>query len=268
MNKKNEVTIKKMSESNLDNAENLNDKTLNEYIQKEDVQLEENQDEEEIEFDDNIDIEALQAQLQQHMSEGGIDYVPDTSNEQSVVLDASNEMTHVEEFEDNNVDREENPQELENFVQALTDNSSGEVEENQNNQETENIDLPALFSQEEKPKLQLGEKKYIIYIEPDNVNFIEAMTINERKSIINRLLKEEDATLKKRKILRERAKFINQVIIMVITVVISLPIFFVLLNKSIEVTILNYQQSQQNFVKLYKEQGKIKSYKKFQKTFD
>ena len=72
---------------------------------------------------------------------------------------------------------------------------------------------------------------------------------------------------KRRREAQERAKFTKQVIIMVLTVVLALPIFFVLLNKSVEVTILNYQQAQQNFVKLYKEQGKIKSYKSFQKHF-
>ncbi len=236
-----------MSESNFDKEEKLQEEN------------------EEIEFDDNIDIEALQAQLQQHMSEEGVDYEPNASMEMQDVFDGSNQVVH----DDVVVEDENNSMELDSFVQSVTDDNQNQQETNIIPQEQEDFNLTVNPPKsDEKQKLLPGEKKYIIYINPENIDFIEAMTINERKKIINRLLKEEDATLKKNKMMRERAKFINQVIIMVITVVVSLPIFFILLNKSIEVTILNYQQSQQNFVKLYKEQGKIKSYKKFQKTFD
>lgn len=212
---------------------------MNENNQKKAIDLEE--ENEEIEFDDNIDIESLQAQLQQHMSEDGVDYTPSAE-----VLDGSNQLVPNNSEEDSSLD-------IDNFVQS--------IENNETESETQN-------KQDEKLKLKLGEKKYIIYIEPENIDFIDNLSIRERKKVINRLLKEEDTTLKKQKAMRERIKFINQVIIMVVTVVVSLPIFFVLLNKSIEITILNYQQSQQNFVKLYKEQGKIKSYNKFKKTFD
>ena len=212
---------------------------MDENKQEKAIDLEE--ENEEIEFDDNIDIESLQAQLQQHMSEDGVDYTPSAE-----VLDGSNQLVPNNSEEDSSLD-------IDNFVQS--------IENNETESETQN-------KQDEKLKLKLGEKKYIIYIEPENIDFIDNLSIRERKKVINRLLKEEDTTLKKQKAMRERIKFINQVIIMVVTVVVSLPIFFVLLNKSIEITILNYQQSQQNFVKLYKEQGKIKSYNKFKKTFD
>ena len=111
------------------------------------------------------------------------------------------------------------------------------------------------------------QKKYVIYIEPDNIDFINSLSIKERKKLINKILHEQDEYSQKRREMRERSKFTKQIIIMVLTVTLSLPIFFVLLNKSIEITILNYQQAQQNFVKLYKEQGKIKSYKTFQNHF-
>ena len=236
-----------MSESNFDNEKKLQEEN------------------DEIEFDDNIDIESLQAQLQQHMSEEGVDYVPNASVTIKDVEDASNLVVPVE-FVDND---ENNSMELDSFVQSVTEDNQNQQEDSLVPQVQEDISFAVNPPKsDEKQKLLPGEKKYIIYINPDNIDFIEAMTINERKKIINRLLKEEDATLKKNKMMRERAKFINQIIIMVITVVVSLPIFFIILNKSIEVTILNYQQSQQNFVKLYKEQGKIKSYKKFQKTFN
>ena len=213
---------------------------------------------EEIEFDDNIDIDALQKQLQQHMSDENVTYTPATGNK--------NDQPDFTQFssENNalipNNDTPDNTVDINSFMQSVDvpNDSESNTTANLNTNDNKN---------DEKPKLQLGEKKYIVYIEPENIDFIDALTIKERKSVINRILKEENASIKKKREAEDRVKFINQVIIMVITVVVALPIFFVLLNKSIEVTILNYQQSQQNFVKLYKEQGKIKSYKNFQKKF-
>jgi len=210
--------------------------------------------EEEIEFDDNIDIEALQAQLQQHMSSENIDYAPAPAsiNKTVSVPDGSNTLVPVYNTEVSET------LELNNFVQSFEESGNG----------TETLPVPEKPKEEEKLKLKLGEKKYVIYIEPDNVDFVENLTIKERKKIINRILREEDENIRKKRQIEERTKFTHQVIIMVLTVVVSLPIFFVLLNKSIEITILNYQQTQQNLVKLYKEQGKIKSYRKFQKNFN
>ena len=193
---------------------------------------------EEIEFDDNIDIDALQAQLQEHMQGEDIDYTPEQSKT----------MPNVQEAE--------TPQNL----QVNQDVQLPEVA-------TPTAPPAVPKKNEEKLKLKDGEKKYVIYIEPDNIDFIDNLSIKERKKLINRVLHEQDELSKKRREMHERSKFTKQIIIMVLTVTISLPIFFVLLNKSIEITILNYQQAQQNFVKLYKEQGKIKSYKTFQNHF-
>ena len=230
---------------------------------------------EEIEFDDNIDIDALQSQLQQHMASDDIIYNPEREVKEKTpdIVQYSAENSLVPQESDTEISlpdavtEGENTLELDNFVQSMEGGVIQNSEDNQQNDTNKINKANKTNKKDEKLKLQLGEKKYIIYIDKDNVDFIDALTIKERKKVINRLLHEEDVTVKKRRKFEERAKFINQVIIMVITVVISLPIFFVILNKSIEVTILNYQQSQQNFVKLYKEQGKIKSYKKFQKNF-
>ena len=228
----------------------IDDKNLNESS------LENSEANEEIEFDDNIDIDALQAKLQAHMASENVEY--QTEPAQVVVTDNSgNEISpSISEFTEMLAVPENNQEVLE--VQP---------------KEPEISTQPAIVQTktqlpQEKVKLQPGEKKFVIYIEPENLDFIESLSIKDRKKVINKVLQYEDNEVRKQKEQAERAKFTNQVIIMVLTVVISLPIFFLLLNKSIEMTILNYQQAQQNFVKLYKEQGKIKSYKKFQKTFD
>lgn len=206
---------------------------------------------EEIEFDENIDINALQAKLQEHMLLDNVEYVPETTKE--VPQDSSN----ISEFS-------------EMLSSSVVPVEQAQVEAVECSETVESA--PAVVHQQQLPqeklKLQPGEKKFVIYIEPENIDFIEGLSIKDRKRVINRVLHYEDEDVRRKKERKERAKFTNQVIIMVLTVVVSLPIFFLLLNKSIEMTIVNYQQAQQNFVKLYKEQGKIKSYKNFQRSFD
>lgn len=243
-----------------------NDKNLNSETQENIVDLEQNS--EEIEFDDNIDIEALQAKLQEHMELEDIVYEPEKT------LDAP-----VDNPEMSQEAALENSTDIQEFSEMLTTPVNSEEVQNEIVPTGESVmpveaepQQPIVAVQpqlpQEKLKLQPGEKKFVIYIEPENLDFIESLSIKERKKVINRVLHYEDENIRQKKERRERAKFTNQVIIMVVTVVLSLPIFFMLLNKSIELTILNYQQAQQNFVKLYKEQGKIKSYKNFQKNFD
>ncbi len=240
-----------------------NDKNLNSEAQENIVDTEQNS--EEIEFDDNIDIEALQAKLQEHMELEDIVYEPEKTLDASAdTAEATQEVasTDIQEFSEM-LTTPVNLDEVQNDV-VLTGESVMPVEtEPQQPIVAVQPQIP-----QEKLKLQPGEKKFVIYIEPENLDFIESLSIKDRKKVINRVLHYEDENVRQKKERRERAKFTNQVIIMVVTVVISLPIFFMLLNKSIELTILNYQQAQQNFVKLYKEQGKIKSYKNFQKNFD
>ncbi len=222
--------------------------------------LELNANSEEIEFDDNIDIEALQNQLQAHMS-----------STENIEYDLEPMKEKVSE---ENTDKAEDIAEFSELLNKPASNDSMNiipVEDIKAIEPTSNDSaMPVQMPQQpqEKLKLQPGEKKFVIYIEPENLDFIESLSIKDRKNVINRVLHYEDENVRLKKERRERAKFTKQVIIMVITVVVSLPFFFMLLNKSIELTILNYQQAQQNFVKLYKEQGKIKSYKNFQKNFD
>lgn len=229
----------------------------NSSINPENTEFQINNIDEEIEFDDNIDIDAIQAQLQQHLMETeNVDYSP----EQSTVAQEVQE-TQQEEKKEN----------ISTLLDMPTFTSQAQAEVPQVPEiatPTTPLEIPKTPAPpQEKLKRQDGEKKYVIYIEPDNIDFIDSLSIKDRKKIINKILHEQDEASRKRLERRERAKFTKQIIIMILTVTISLPIFFILLNKSIEITILNYQQAQQNFVKLYREQGKIKSYKTFQNHF-
>lgn len=226
----------------------------NNGINPENTAFQINNIDEEIEFDDNIDIDAIQAQLQQHMMETeNVDYSP----EQSPVTPEAQQG-----------DKKDDISSILDIPTFTSQTPTDEVQVPDVATPTTPLAVPNQpASPQEKLKLQEGEKKYVIYVEPDNIDFIDSLSIKDRKKLINKVLHEQDEASRKRREMRERAKFTKQIVIMVLTVTIALPIFFVLLNKSIEITILNYQQAQQNFVKLYKEQGKIKSYKSFQSHF-
>ena len=101
--------------------------------------------------------------------------------------------------------------------------------------------------------------KYVIYIDPENVPFIDSLTVKERKNLINKILREQDDIA----ITKQRFKIviavIKHVIIAILTIAISIPVIYFTINTSLEATVNNYRRSQSLFQTLYKENGKINS---------
>lgn len=99
--------------------------------------------------------------------------------------------------------------------------------------------------------------KYVIYIDPQNVDFIDSLTVKERKNLINKILREQDDIA----ITKQRFKIINTIIkhaiVAILTITLSLPVIYWTINASLEATINNYRRSQTIFQTLYKENGKI-----------
>jgi hypothetical protein len=124
-------------------------------------------------------------------------------------------------------------------------------------------EIPTEFDQKplvSKKQVDPRSKKYVIYINPDNVDYMENLSLDERKDMINKILKEQNDTTIKHKILEARKHLVANVILSCLTFVICFPLLFMLVNKATEVSIDNYNQAKGNFVKLYRAQGKIKSY--------
>lgn len=103
-----------------------------------------------------------------------------------------------------------------------------------------------------------NSKKYVIYIDPDNINFMENLSVNERREVINKILKDKNALDIKTKEINAKKRFLSHAILACFTFVIGFPLMFAGVNKAMMATIDNYQQAKENFMKLYKEQGKIK----------
>lgn len=107
-------------------------------------------------------------------------------------------------------------------------------------------------------KQDSNSKKYVIYINNDNIDFMEGLSIDERKNLINKILKEQNEISMKNKELEARKRYVANLILACVTFVICFPILFFIVNKATEATISNYYQAKENFTKLYKDQGKIK----------
>ncbi len=118
---------------------------------------------------------------------------------------------------------------------------------------------------EVKPKVVLPEvnvetevKKYVIHVDPDNIPFMENLSVNERRKIINTVIREQAIFSEDGLKTKRQRNFIVHVLLIVITLSVSFPLLFTLVNKAAKITIQNYDQTRSNFTKLYKEQGKIK----------
>ena len=172
---------------------------------------------------------------------------------------SSNKAVDDIEFEDSVIDIDEIQRQLQIQIEK------GETEEDSPDEETETSLENPLTVTEESLKLKStvkniggSAKKYVIYINPDNVDFMESLSSDERKNLINKVLSEQNEFLiKKREVDRKKVHIAN-VFLACITFVICFPIMFVLVNKATEVSIINYNQAKENFSKLYKQNGKIR----------
>lgn len=105
--------------------------------------------------------------------------------------------------------------------------------------------------------------KYVIYIDPENTEFIESLTVKERKNLINKILREQDDIAITKKRFNMFQSILKHSIIAIITIAISIPVIYYTINASLEASINNYRNSQSIFKTLYKEKGKIQTTTKF-----
>ena len=100
--------------------------------------------------------------------------------------------------------------------------------------------------------------KYVVYIDPENKDFIDSLTVKERKNLINRIIREQDSVSVTKRKLKNMQTIIVHAIIAIMTVTIAIPAIYFMINASLEATINNYKNSQTTFGQLYKTHSKIK----------
>lgn len=110
----------------------------------------------------------------------------------------------------------------------------------------------------EEAKMNAVYKKYVIYIDKDNENYIDSLTIGERKQLINDVLHEQRELSEAQRTEKRRKEALIKLFIGLVTFIVAVPIIYLIFNVSMEATIQNYRHSKSNFEVLYKETGKIK----------
>ena len=101
--------------------------------------------------------------------------------------------------------------------------------------------------------------KYVIYIDPENKDFIDSLTVKERKNLINRIIREQDSIAVTKRRFGKMQTILTHTIVAILTITIAIPCIYWTINASLEATINNYRASQTVFEQLYKEHGKIKT---------
>ena len=147
----------------------------------------------------------------------------------------------------NNESKNENTQQIESLTNGNIIEKKATAEQIEYNESLDLLDENVKYS------------KYVIYIDPENTEFIESLTVKERKNLINRILKEQDNIVITKKRLNSFHMFIKHAIIAILTIAIATPIIYFTINASLEATINNHRRSQTIFKTLYKEKGKIKN---------
>ena len=99
--------------------------------------------------------------------------------------------------------------------------------------------------------------KYVIYVNPENREFIESLTVKERKNLINEILKEQNDIRVAKRRMAIMQTIVTHLIVSALTILIAIPVIYGAANYCLESTINNQRQSQTLFKALYKEHGKI-----------
>ncbi len=94
-------------------------------------------------------------------------------------------------------------------------------------------------------------KKFVVMVDAENVEFFDKIPMEERTKLFNKLLSEYKSNLDINTKKQKTIKYIKHLILSVLTILISLPVMFIVVKKSIELTIRNYKDVQYNFEKLY-----------------
>lgn len=107
-------------------------------------------------------------------------------------------------------------------------------------------------------------KKFVVMVNAENVEYFDKIPMEERTRLFNKLLSQYRGSIKAAKEKAHLIKFTKHMFVGIMTVLISLPIMFIVVNKSIELTIKNYKDVQNNFEKLYesRNQGRFNAVKR------
>ncbi len=94
-------------------------------------------------------------------------------------------------------------------------------------------------------------KKFVFHIYDENIDFVESLPSNQKNVLINQLIYDYRVEDIKNKKSNELRKFYKKTAMAILLVVIGVPLFLMLINFSLNVTLNSYSQMQNNFQKLF-----------------
>ena len=94
-------------------------------------------------------------------------------------------------------------------------------------------------------------KKFVVMVNPENIDFFDKIPMEERAVLFNTLLSNHKKSIETAKSKKKMIKFSKHMFVAIMTILLSLPVMFLIVNKSIELTINNYKDVQNSFEKLY-----------------
>ena len=109
-------------------------------------------------------------------------------------------------------------------------------------------------------------KKFVVMVNSENVEFFDKVPMEERTQLFNKLLSDYQKNTVREKEKKHLVKFSKHMFVAIMTILLSLPIMFVVVNKSIEMTINNYKDVQNNFEKLYESRTQNKTNSSLHRT--
>ena len=122
--------------------------------------------------------------------------------------------------------------------------------------ETEEAAQPeSAFIEESFDTSKTHAKKYVVTADAKYVDYFEKLSLEKRSEVFNEMLGEYIVNEDKRNAKKRMKRIMIHSFIAAITIIITLPVLLFIVNKAIHYTVLNYQDSQQNFEKLYESQG-------------
>ncbi len=190
------------------------------------------------------------------------DFIAPNLEELGKNIEEKEEDIVVPDFEDETQSLEENTKETPNPTE--TEEKPEEPSEDSKEETPQEEELRKLKEkyEENSKKLDPWEelnstndivKKYIVYIDKENIEAIDNLTVDERNVFINSAIKMKFENNDIEKVKAKRTKIILHSTIMLCTAIMFLPIAIYLAHLSIVMTFKNYKYSQDNFEKLYKE---------------
>lgn len=99
-------------------------------------------------------------------------------------------------------------------------------------------------------------KKFVFQIYPENIEYIENLSFEEKNDLINNMIneyrnrKDEDYTKE------QRIKIFKSIFITFLTIIVAVPLIIFLINASFTVTKSSYGEMQKNFTTLYHSKGR------------